>query len=204
MRGIRSYYLPGTTIVLAWMFISVHVHATDADADGLGDVCDNCPDFAGPDNTDENGDGVGDTCDNCPNFPKGLQSFRGNSIFVSQAFVVFLEFAYTGFIISFCLSTISTNMWGIAASTYVLFVLCARFKIKYVCFLTLIYIFGGVCGFFIKNVFMKKEGEEEREGEGEGEEEWEEEREEAGNKGDPLTFPLLFFLGWYYAGKRRW
>ncbi|MFP6639967.1 MAG: endonuclease/exonuclease/phosphatase family protein, partial [Myxococcota bacterium] len=42
----------------------------DSDADGIGDVCDNCA-AANPDQEDSEQDGVGDLCDNCtetPNF----------------------------------------------------------------------------------------------------------------------------------------
>jgi len=35
---------------------------TDADDDGVGDSCDNCPSVANPAQTDMNGDGVGDAC----------------------------------------------------------------------------------------------------------------------------------------------
>jgi hypothetical protein len=35
----------------------------DADGDGIGDVCDNCPDVKNPLQKDKNGDGVGDACD---------------------------------------------------------------------------------------------------------------------------------------------
>jgi len=38
----------------------------DADSDGLGDPCDNCPEVANADQADADGDGVGDACDNCP------------------------------------------------------------------------------------------------------------------------------------------
>ena len=38
----------------------------DADQDGLGDVCDNCPETSNPDQNDADEDGVGDDCDNCP------------------------------------------------------------------------------------------------------------------------------------------
>ncbi len=39
----------------------------DLDGDGLIDANDNCPDIANSDQTDFDGDGVGDACDNCPN-----------------------------------------------------------------------------------------------------------------------------------------
>ncbi|MFC1591268.1 thrombospondin type 3 repeat-containing protein [Thermodesulfobacteriota bacterium] len=39
----------------------------DADSDGVGDVCDNCPDDDNADQSDADGDGIGDACDVCPN-----------------------------------------------------------------------------------------------------------------------------------------
>jgi hypothetical protein len=38
----------------------------DLDRDGLGDLCDNCPDVSNPDQHDTDADRVGDPCDNCP------------------------------------------------------------------------------------------------------------------------------------------
>ncbi|UCE17359.1 MAG: thrombospondin type 3 repeat-containing protein [Gemmatimonadota bacterium] len=36
-------------------------------ADGVGNLCDNCPDHMNSDQTDTDGDGAGDVCDPCPN-----------------------------------------------------------------------------------------------------------------------------------------
>lgn len=42
------------------------VIAPDADADGIGDPFDNCPNTINPDQTDSDGDGLGDACDASP------------------------------------------------------------------------------------------------------------------------------------------
>lgn len=38
---------------------------TDADRDGFGELCDNCPNTYNPGQEDTDGDGIGDACDNC-------------------------------------------------------------------------------------------------------------------------------------------
>jgi hypothetical protein len=43
----------------------------DTDLDGVGDVCDNCPNDFNPFQTDMDNDGVGDVCDNCPSVANG-------------------------------------------------------------------------------------------------------------------------------------
>jgi hypothetical protein len=40
-----------------------HFRLPDWDGDGVGDVCDNCPDVYNPDQNDSDGDGIGDACD---------------------------------------------------------------------------------------------------------------------------------------------
>lgn len=44
----------------------VVLNQDDADADFVGDVCDNCPDVANPGQFNSDGDALGDACDNCP------------------------------------------------------------------------------------------------------------------------------------------
>jgi hypothetical protein len=51
------------------------------DGDGLGDVCDNCPDTPNADQADVDGDGVGDVCDNCPDtFNPGQEDFDEDGV----------------------------------------------------------------------------------------------------------------------------
>jgi hypothetical protein len=45
-------------------------NAGDTDADGVADVCDNCPTVANADQLDSDGDRIGDACDKCPNDPE--------------------------------------------------------------------------------------------------------------------------------------
>ncbi len=42
------------------------------EGDGVGDVCDNCPNDYNPDQRDFDGDCIGDVCDNCQQTPNGL------------------------------------------------------------------------------------------------------------------------------------
>jgi hypothetical protein len=37
----------------------------DSDTDGIGDACDDCPSVSNPDQADRDGDGIGDLCDVC-------------------------------------------------------------------------------------------------------------------------------------------
>jgi hypothetical protein len=46
----------------------------DADGDGIGDLCDNCPNSPNADQADTDHDGVGDVCDNCPSTPNADQA----------------------------------------------------------------------------------------------------------------------------------
>ncbi|MCB9541223.1 MAG: thrombospondin type 3 repeat-containing protein [Myxococcales bacterium] len=48
----------------------------DRDGDGHGDRCDRCPDRDDPDQRDRDGDGVGDACDLCPGEPDPAQADR--------------------------------------------------------------------------------------------------------------------------------
>lgn len=51
---------------------------TDPDGDGLGSLCDNCPDYPNPDQDDADGDGYGDPCDNCPQPNPGQEDRDGD------------------------------------------------------------------------------------------------------------------------------
>ena len=53
---------------------SINGDQADADEDGRGDACDNCPGAANGDQADGDGDGVGDLCDNCPGVVNGDQA----------------------------------------------------------------------------------------------------------------------------------
>ncbi|MGA1864886.1 MAG: hypothetical protein ACMUHX_07480, partial [bacterium] len=44
------------------------------DGDGVGDVCDNCPDYPNPDQADSDGDNTGDSCDTPSTQPEKKQS----------------------------------------------------------------------------------------------------------------------------------
>jgi len=55
----------GTTTDPVTVTVSV-----DSDGDGIGDLDDNCPDTANPDQIDSDGDGIGNACDGCPLDPR--------------------------------------------------------------------------------------------------------------------------------------
>jgi hypothetical protein len=61
----RWGYLEDEDILAIAAEFASNLDQSDADGDGLGAVCDNCPEAANADQSDLDGDGVGDSCDNC-------------------------------------------------------------------------------------------------------------------------------------------
>ena len=54
-----------------------------ADADGVLDAADNCPDLANADQLDSNGNGIGDACDSASNENPPNPLYQGGSNFTS-------------------------------------------------------------------------------------------------------------------------
>ena len=66
--GADGTVVAGPTAMLAVQVADLREGA-DADADGVGERCDNCAALANPDQADSDEDGVGDACDACPDVP---------------------------------------------------------------------------------------------------------------------------------------
>jgi hypothetical protein len=56
----------------------------DNDGDGVGDLDDNCPNIANPDQADMDGDGVGDACDSVDNDADGVDDVNDNCPLVAN------------------------------------------------------------------------------------------------------------------------
>ncbi len=72
ISGVGGIYVmnvdgTGTTLLTSTTFDTHPSFAPqpDADADGVGNACDNCLQVSNPDQIDTDADGLGDTCDNC-------------------------------------------------------------------------------------------------------------------------------------------
>jgi len=54
--------------------VLMNLTANDVDADGVADLCDNCPNDPNPGQADADGDGFGDVCDICPGFDDNIDT----------------------------------------------------------------------------------------------------------------------------------
>ncbi len=59
-------------LVGAWLGRTVSLYENGG-ADGIGRICDNCPDHSNPTQADSDQDGIGNTCDNCASEPNTEQ-----------------------------------------------------------------------------------------------------------------------------------